>query len=110
MVNFGSEIKIFDSYKGIRKNVKYQHMASSNHDYPELIKLRKNPRWFRFGIKRLIQQSTHVCTHESIHNIITHRMASYSDLTSHGYDRLTLQFRKQIKKECPKTWLDWRVF
>lgn len=110
MINFGSQIKIFDSHKGIRKGVKYQHMASSNHNYPELIKFRKNPKWFKFGIKRLTHQSIHVCAHESIHNIITHAMVPYSDLASHGYDRLVLQFRKQIKKECPKTWREWRVF
>lgn len=109
-MNFGSNIKIFDSYKGIRKNVKYQHMASSNHDYPELIKFRKNPRWFRFGMKRLIQKSLHVCAHESIHNIITHKMTSYSDLSSHGYDRLVLKFRKRIKKECPKIFEKWNTF
>ena len=110
MVNFGSEIKIFDSYKGIRKNVKYQHIASSNHDYPNLIKLRKHPNWIKFGDKRRIKKLIQICSHEPIHNIITHKMTSYSALSSHGYDRLALQFRKRIKKECPKTWRECRVF
>ena len=110
MINFGSAVKIFDSYKGTHKNVKYQHIASANHDYPNLIKIRKHPNWFKFGDKWKTKKLIQICSHEPIHNIITHDMIGYSLMNSHGYDILGHKFTKQIKKECPKTWKDWRMF
>jgi len=109
-MNFGSQIEILDSYKGIHKNVKYQHIASANHNYPNLIKIRDHPLWKKFGDKRRTRKLIQICSHEPIHNIITHDMVEYSQMNSHGYDILSSKFKKQIKKECPKTFTEWSMF
>jgi hypothetical protein len=110
MINFGSEIKIFGPYKGIHKNVKYRHIASCNHDYPNLIKLREHPKWFKLGDKGRVKKLIQICSHEPIHNIITHYMIGYSLMNTHGYDILISKFKKRIKKECPKTHRDYSTF
>lgn len=109
-INYGSEVEIFGAYKGIHKNVKYQHKASSNHNYPNLIKLRKHPIWFKFGDKRRTEKLIQICSHEPIHNIITHDMVGYSIMNAHGYDILIKKFKKQIKDECPENWKEWDAF
>jgi len=107
--NYGSEIKIFEAFKGIRKNVKYQHIASANHDFPNLIKIRDHPNWKIFGDKRRTLKLITICSHEPIHNIITHDMVGYSRKNSHGYDILREKFVKQLKKDCPKTYRNWSL-
>lgn len=107
--NYGSEVKIFGAYKGIHKNVKYQHIASTNHKTPNLIKLRKHPNWEKYGDDWKAKKLVQICAHEPIHNIITHDMVGYSSKNSHGYDIVGHKFKKQIEKECPKTYKDWTL-
>lgn len=110
MNNYGSEVEFFPAYKGIHKNVKYQHIASTNHKTPNLIKLRVHPNWNIRSEKWVISKLIQVCSHEPIHNIITHDMVELTKESLHGYDIVGKKFKKQIKNECPKTHVCWLVF
>jgi len=102
-INFGSEIKILKAHKGTEKHLKYRWVASFNSKFPDTIFMNEHEWWFTLGNKRMEKELRRILSHEVIHNIL-HSMKIYGklDFTSH-------KFRKQVKRECPKTWRKWAV-
>lgn len=106
--NYGSNIKLDVAMKGEGTGIKYEWIASACYDKPNTIFINSNRYWHQIGDKRMIRTLKYILSHEPIHNIINHDMLDKPIFGS--YDRLRLKFEKLIKKQCPRTYRDWRVF
>ncbi len=101
----GSNIKLDGEHKGTGKHVKYKWIAHAQSNTPTVIYLNKEDAfWPKLRDKRMIRELVRVCSHEPIHNLLW-RMG-----IDGKYDYLVHKFRKQVKKECPKTYREYRKF
>ena len=104
-INFGSDIRFTGEHKGTKNHLKYKWVAMATDEYPDSIIICKDDMfWLKIGDKLMIRNLKRILSHEPIHNILW-------DIGIDGnYDFLLHKFRKQIKKECPKTYRDYLTF
>lgn len=106
-IRFGSDIQFAEEERGTGKNKKYRWVAHANSSFPEIIFINKYDEFWLNAVgenKVMIRTLRRLLSHEPIHCILW-------DFGIWGnYDYLVRKFRKQIKKECPKTFRDYMMF
>lgn len=100
--NYGSVVILSPD----EQKTSYKWVAHANSRYPDTIFINKDDRfWLKLGDKRMIRNLQRIFSHEPIHNIIWDM-----NIFDENYDYLVQKFKKQIKKECPKTYREMCVF
>jgi len=102
--NFGSNISLEKEKRGNIKYLKYHWVASAQEKHPDTIFIHKyDSIWLKQKDKRITETLRRILSHETIHCILWYN-GIYGEL-----DVLVHKFKKQLKKDCKKTWLNYNV-